>query len=252
MEDDKGRSSLFILCEQMAHISSETCPDSNRLMQVVLEATHGTLGGSDRSGRTVLDIEEKVTHSCLSACRHLLNSGAAGSSGNSSHHHLSNSSRPSSRGAVSASKDWELERPRSNSNVSLTSSSLNRPPLTSSTNSFKYTGSVDPPRRTLVPPNGHSAQSHLADSFSVSRNGISHFQDSSMLHNQNDLSLSTPLDPVKKKLSASYLEVDDDVDERVKPSASRYELGSSLTGRSSSSGTNGHSRNVPATYLSRK
>jgi hypothetical protein len=84
MEDDRGRNSLFILCEQLAVTPSDYCPDASRLVHYLLDAMtsspHSILnnpndrgvGGSDRAGRTIFDIRETVQNSCLQACRTIL------------------------------------------------------------------------------------------------------------------------------------------------------------------------------------
>lgn len=73
LEDDRGRNALFVLCEQMAMTPSETAPDAPRLIHLLVDShpQHG-IGGSDRTGRTIFDIVETVSHSCLHACKALL------------------------------------------------------------------------------------------------------------------------------------------------------------------------------------
>eukprot|EP01034_Spumella_vulgaris_P021576 gene21576-27614_t len=119
VEDDRGRNALFVLCEQMCLIASDVSPDAARLMHIVLDACGASgVGGSDRTGRTVFDIEERVPHSCLSACRQILLDSA-------NHHRvipLRHSKPPaqvhypsggrSIGSASSVTSDWELEKPK--------------------------------------------------------------------------------------------------------------------------------------------
>jgi len=72
-EDDKGRNGLFALCEQMAGVSTEICPDANKILRMILDGCGLVgVGGSDRSGRTVFDIPDRVSFSCLASARPLL------------------------------------------------------------------------------------------------------------------------------------------------------------------------------------
>ncbi len=117
-DDDLGRSALFVLCEQMAHVSSEVCADSSRVLHIVLEACgERGVGTADRNGRTVFDIDEKVAHSCLSACRQILL--------DASHHHRHVPLRSVARLPPAQPHhhlgDWELEKPRSAANGGIAS-----------------------------------------------------------------------------------------------------------------------------------
>lgn len=78
-EDEQGRSALFVLCEQMAGVRQDAYPEASNILKMVLEYSGGSIGGADRSGRTVFDIEDdresdgrKVSFSCLRAARQLL------------------------------------------------------------------------------------------------------------------------------------------------------------------------------------
>ena len=80
-EDEQGRSALFVLCEQMAKTPREKCPAAGEILAAVLQhvaAGGGGIGGADRSGRTVFDLEagggggEVPDISCLQASRQLL------------------------------------------------------------------------------------------------------------------------------------------------------------------------------------
>lgn len=80
-EDEQGRSALFVLCEQMAKTPNDKCPVAGDILSSVLQRVpDGGLGGADRSGRTVFDLEAAAaaergmhdTASCLQASRHLL------------------------------------------------------------------------------------------------------------------------------------------------------------------------------------
>eukprot|EP01038_Epipyxis_sp_PR26KG_P006383 gene6383-8793_t len=94
--DENDRTSLFILCEQMATISYEYCPDAPKIMKLLLDlprpknnnnninninnnnnslyllSLKNWIEKADRTGRTIFDIEEKVPHSCLSICKPIL------------------------------------------------------------------------------------------------------------------------------------------------------------------------------------
>ena len=71
LEDEKGRNMIFFLCEQMAFVPAETCPESRKILSAMLGVCGSSgVGGSDRTGRTVFDIDERVANSCLGARRH--------------------------------------------------------------------------------------------------------------------------------------------------------------------------------------
>lgn len=97
VESEGGLNALFVLCHQMALVSSDLCPDAASLVQLILRgsSSSSTAGSAssnytisttarrlvnsiDPSGRTVLDIAEKIDHSCLSACRSLLRDASRG------------------------------------------------------------------------------------------------------------------------------------------------------------------------------
>jgi hypothetical protein len=83
-EEERGRSALFLLCEQMAATSAEACPDASRLVHMLL--THGAdkqtaqalVCAADRSGRCCLDLVDREARSCLAACRHMLRDASQG------------------------------------------------------------------------------------------------------------------------------------------------------------------------------
>ena len=103
-ESDKGRSGLFLLVEQMAVTPSDQCPEATRVMHMALDSCSDparAVGTADRTGRTVLDVEEKVEHSCLGACRSILKDAA----------HRSNGIGGAQQ------RDWEMERPRTSSAI---------------------------------------------------------------------------------------------------------------------------------------
>jgi hypothetical protein len=92
-EDDRGRNTLFVLCEQMASVGSDVCGDAPRLVHMLLSGGAGAGAGSaqqvatlarkvsnsaDRTGRTVFDIAERVENSCLSACLPVLRDASQG------------------------------------------------------------------------------------------------------------------------------------------------------------------------------
>lgn len=122
VEDDRGRNALFVLCEQMSMVSSDQSPDSTRLMGIVLDACGSSgVGGSDRTGRTVFDIEERVAQSCLSACRQMLLDAGGTHRVRSSTNNKPASNYASSGASVASHRssssvrnnnDWEFEKPR--------------------------------------------------------------------------------------------------------------------------------------------
>jgi hypothetical protein len=81
VEDSRGRSPLFILCEQLATTPSDQAPDATRLVHMLIDVGH-EIGGSDRTGRTIFDIVETVPHSCLHACKSILTQATNGSKSN--------------------------------------------------------------------------------------------------------------------------------------------------------------------------
>eukprot|EP00602_Paraphysomonas_sp_CaronLab_P011333 CAMPEP_0185040624 /NCGR_PEP_ID=MMETSP1103-20130426/38887_1 /TAXON_ID=36769 /ORGANISM="Paraphysomonas bandaiensis, Strain Caron Lab Isolate" /LENGTH=1326 /DNA_ID=CAMNT_0027580001 /DNA_START=6 /DNA_END=3986 /DNA_ORIENTATION=+ len=74
LEDESGRSALFVLCEQLACTSQDSYPEGPNILKLVLESIPGGgIGGSDRTGRTIFDIDDsRVPYSCLKAARQLL------------------------------------------------------------------------------------------------------------------------------------------------------------------------------------
>ena len=76
IEDNFGRSALFVLCEQMSKTAEDKCPKASKILSLVLQhIPNGGLGGSDRSGRTVFDLESTTVigeFSCLQAAKQLL------------------------------------------------------------------------------------------------------------------------------------------------------------------------------------
>lgn len=75
IEDENGRSALFIFCERLSKVNSDAFPESVNILKMVLDHTGGGIGGADRTGRTIFDIEDDTTYSgysCLKASRHLL------------------------------------------------------------------------------------------------------------------------------------------------------------------------------------
>lgn len=73
IEDENGKSALFIFCEQLSKISSDAFPESLTLLKMVLDRIPGGgIGGADRTGRTIFDIEDNIGYSCLKAARQTL------------------------------------------------------------------------------------------------------------------------------------------------------------------------------------
>eukprot|EP00596_Hydrurales_sp_CCMP1899_P009066 CAMPEP_0119048064 /NCGR_PEP_ID=MMETSP1177-20130426/56694_1 /TAXON_ID=2985 /ORGANISM="Ochromonas sp, Strain CCMP1899" /LENGTH=171 /DNA_ID=CAMNT_0007023453 /DNA_START=11 /DNA_END=526 /DNA_ORIENTATION=- len=57
----------------MATVPLDTCPQAPDLLQMLLSACGPDgIGGSDRAGRTLFDIEEIIPHSCLAAAKPLI------------------------------------------------------------------------------------------------------------------------------------------------------------------------------------
>jgi len=119
-EDAKGRIPLFCLCEQMAAVPASECAEAARILKMVLGGGGGLVGvgGSDRSGKTVFDIQEQVPRSCLSEMRYMLVDATMGHGSSKSTSAGINSSRG---GGGGLGVDMVL-KPRKGD---LTSSSLN-------------------------------------------------------------------------------------------------------------------------------
>ena len=124
-EEERGRNALFVLCEQMATVGSDACPDAPRLVHMLLggvNPTHGSVGNAarrlvnaaDRTGRTVFDIADRADHSCLAACRHVLKDASQGIlQDDGSKYASAQSSSAGIRRGGNLTNEWELERPRS-------------------------------------------------------------------------------------------------------------------------------------------
>ena len=127
VESEGGLNALFVLCHQMAIVSSDLCPDAASLVQLILRGSSSTASSSytisttarrlvnsiDPSGRTVLDIAEKIEHSCLSACRSLLRDASRGilsSDVSTAAIPTRKSSSSSSRAPDSGGDDWEMDQ----------------------------------------------------------------------------------------------------------------------------------------------
>jgi hypothetical protein len=76
IEDENGKSALFIFCERLSKVNADAYPESVSILKMVLEhIPGGGIGGADRTGRTIFDIEEDNPapgYSCLRASRQLL------------------------------------------------------------------------------------------------------------------------------------------------------------------------------------
>jgi hypothetical protein len=94
IEDEKGRNCFFVVCERMATVSTEQYPDPSSLVQILIDgyrkyrATHASdpsigIGGSDRVGRTLFDLREKCSFSCLNIVKPLLVEATMASAGTS-------------------------------------------------------------------------------------------------------------------------------------------------------------------------
>jgi len=121
VESEGGLNALFILCHQMAIVSSDLCPDAASLVQLILRgSTAGSASSNytisttarrlvnsiDPSGRTVLDIVEKIEHSCLSACRSLLRDASRGILSSE----VSTAAIPTRKSSSSSGgDDWEMD-----------------------------------------------------------------------------------------------------------------------------------------------
>ena len=127
-EEERGRNALFVLCEQMATVGSDACPDAPRLVHMLLggvNPAHGSVGSAarrlvnaaDRTGRTVFDIADRADHSCLAACRHVLRDASQGVLHIDSANYAGTQATGNGgiRRAGNLNGEWELERPRSSS-----------------------------------------------------------------------------------------------------------------------------------------
>jgi hypothetical protein len=77
IEDEHGKSALFIFCERLSKVNADAYPEAVSILKMVLEhIPGGGIGGADRTGRTIFDIEEDHRstsgYSCLKASRQLL------------------------------------------------------------------------------------------------------------------------------------------------------------------------------------
>jgi hypothetical protein len=68
---------LFIFCERLSKVNADAYPEAVSILKMVLEhIPGGGIGGADRTGRTIFDIEEDHRstsgYSCLKASRQLL------------------------------------------------------------------------------------------------------------------------------------------------------------------------------------
>jgi hypothetical protein len=81
-DDSSGRSSLFILCERMACTSVNDCQDVRKIILAII-SHYGSrgFGGADRQGKGLLDIEDRVSKSCFSACKMDLSNAILNASG---------------------------------------------------------------------------------------------------------------------------------------------------------------------------
>ena len=95
LEDGKGRNCVFVFCEAMGRVSFDTYPECQRILASLLSSSKSAgVGNADRSGRTVFDIKETVSNSCLATCRRLLL--------NSTSDHLNKSSKSSADKTLNA------------------------------------------------------------------------------------------------------------------------------------------------------
>lgn len=78
VEDEKGVNCIFAFCLTLAETVYTSYPDCQWVLSKLLDRTGSKgLGNADRTGKTVFDIEDKVTGSCLTACRRLLTSSSS-------------------------------------------------------------------------------------------------------------------------------------------------------------------------------
>lgn len=111
-DDERGRNALFILCEQMSTVPSDQCPDCTRLVHMLCDGSGNVgIGNSDRTGRTVFDITEKVAHSCLSLCKQLILDVA----------NRNNIARFTGEKTTNFGNKWDFERSRTSSSVAANS-----------------------------------------------------------------------------------------------------------------------------------
>lgn len=69
-EDMKGKSGIFVLCERLAAVSSESCPDAARVVRMLLEAQDGACLGPDILKS--IDALSNIPKSALAAVRPVL------------------------------------------------------------------------------------------------------------------------------------------------------------------------------------
>lgn len=184
-QEERGRSALFVLCEQMATVPGESAPDAPRLVHMLLVGANGhqrasvarkIVSAADRTGRTVFDIVERADHSCLAACRAVLRDASQGVL----HHDGSDYGSvtgAAGRRSSTAGSDWEQDRPRSSSaliakvsQVSGASASLSARSeaeskrRTSTTATYASTASVSSTTR-LASNTAYNSSSYLSEEY---------------------------------------------------------------------------------------
>lgn len=140
LEDETGKNAFFIFCERLASVSTNAFADTESIVQLFLryptdnnsnkKSTKLVLNSStpvkgeipvfitrsDRTGKTVFDIDEIVDKSCLSVAKSLLSSSISRStqSSRASHHGLRSSGDNDHEG-ISSSKRRSTSVKRSSS-----------------------------------------------------------------------------------------------------------------------------------------
>jgi hypothetical protein len=72
VDDDRGHSALFALCDAMACVPADQSPDSSRLVHLLVEQAARLSQSLSGMLRGVWEIDETVSHSCLSGAKTLL------------------------------------------------------------------------------------------------------------------------------------------------------------------------------------
>lgn len=100
LEDFLGRNAIFVLCDRLANIPAVThlgaLPLHLSVMGIVLDALRSRgsgIGGSDRTGHTIFDIQESAHNSCLSAGKHLFLQATATSTATTTDTHINTMAR---------------------------------------------------------------------------------------------------------------------------------------------------------------
>ncbi len=184
VEDDRGRNSIFLLCEAMASVPSDQSPDSSRLISLLIEQGNNMnpyfgIGGSDKTGRTIFDIEESTSNSCLANSRMILMQGNARAKDIANANNMqirSSNGAPRMNSVVSRSSsyDWDAaEYYSNNQNITRIPSGVIASTIASNGTRF-YNGGVNGKSRSV---DNHVHNNHSQTGRSKSQKSNDYFDD---------------------------------------------------------------------------